>query len=112
VLTSRRLGLLAEGDHLKQAVCPNRMGRLMAFTLELHAKAVVTVVEVQVILGLWMPAIHCRRACMSCFHERWKQLHRSRDRHLMLDGKAKDVLLLAIALAPQMVTKLRHRVAR
>jgi hypothetical protein len=34
---------------------------------------------------------------MTCFHEIWKQLHRSRDRHLRLNGKAKDELLLAIA---------------
>ena len=44
-----------------------------------------------------MPVIQCRRACMTCFHEIWKQLHRSRDRHLRLNGKAKDELLLAIA---------------
>jgi hypothetical protein len=48
---------------------------------------------------------------MSCFHEIWKQLHRSRDRHLGLNGKAKDELLLAIALAPLMVTKLEYSVA-
>ena len=58
-----------------------------------------------------MPVIQCRRACMSCFHEIWKQLHRSRDRHLGLNGKAKDELLLAIALAPLMVTKLEYSVA-
>jgi hypothetical protein len=44
-----------------------------------------------------MPALQCRRAGMSCFQEIWKQLHRSRDRHLRLNGKAKDELLLAIA---------------
>jgi hypothetical protein len=38
VLTSRRLGLLVEEDQRKQAVCPNRMGRLTAFTLMLHEK--------------------------------------------------------------------------
>jgi hypothetical protein len=79
---------------------------LIAFTLELHEKEVLTVLEVQVIMGLWMPALQCRRACMSCFHEIWKQLHRSRNRHVRLNGKAKDELLLAIALAPLMVTKL------
>jgi hypothetical protein len=46
------------------------------------------------------------RACMSCFHEIWKQLHRSRTRHVRLNDHAKDELLLAIALAPLMVTKL------
>jgi hypothetical protein len=43
---------------------------------------------------------------MSCFHEIWKQLPRSRDRHVRLNGKAKDELLLAIALAPLMMTML------
>jgi hypothetical protein len=44
-----------------------------------------------------MPVLQCRRACMSCFQEIWKQLHRSRDRHLRLSGKAKDELWLASA---------------
>jgi hypothetical protein len=53
-----------------------------------------------------MPALPCRRACIYCSHEIWEQLHRSRDRHVKLNGKAKDELLLAIALAPLMVTML------
>jgi hypothetical protein len=105
-LTSRRLGLFVERDQRGQAVCPNRMGRLIAFTLEVHEKEVLTVLEVKVIRGLGVPALQCRRACMSCFHEIWKQLHRSRDRHVRLNGEARDELLLAIALAPLMVTKL------
>ena len=48
----------------------------------------------------------CRRACMYCSHGIWEQLHRSRVRHVKLNGKAKDELLLAIALAPLIVTML------
>ena len=52
-----------------------------------------------IMMGSLMPAIQCRRACLSCLHEIWKQQHHSRVQRLMLDGKAKDNLLLAIALA-------------
>ncbi len=82
------------------------MVRLFAFRLELQSKELVVVLAVQAILGWWRPAIQCRRACMYCFHEKWRQLHRSRVRHLALDGKVKGERLLAIALAPKMLTTL------